>query len=228
MKLFAAATAALLLTACTTARPLPHRDPATSWDQANLKMADHGCPTAIFVAPSGTLTQCEAVEGTTSPASKLKYFTTANAAALYAVGKIYEHSHHYEYGGLVLKAPDGFVITQPHTQRHGTDVDLDEDPESYDFTIVATYHVHPCLKDVIPSVFSPQDLAGARTTNHPAYVLDECTGALHYWAPGDGYMNLEALLKLGVTPAELKRGGGIQLSAGKIVGHIKVDGVLLN
>jgi len=32
---------------------------AQSWDQANLKRHDIGCPTAIFVAPGGNLEQCE-------------------------------------------------------------------------------------------------------------------------------------------------------------------------
>lgn len=33
-------------------------DPAQSWDQANLKKDDHGCPTAVFIAPNGVLEQC--------------------------------------------------------------------------------------------------------------------------------------------------------------------------
>ena len=33
-------------------------NPDQSWDQANLKRGDHGCPTAIFVAPGGDLEQC--------------------------------------------------------------------------------------------------------------------------------------------------------------------------
>lgn len=31
---------------------------AQSWDQENLKRNDHGCPTAIFIAPEGNLVQC--------------------------------------------------------------------------------------------------------------------------------------------------------------------------
>lgn len=30
-----------------------------SWDQENLKRNDHGCPTAIFIAPDGNLIQCD-------------------------------------------------------------------------------------------------------------------------------------------------------------------------
>lgn len=33
--------------------------PAQSWDQENLKRDDHGCPTAIYVAPNGNLEQCQ-------------------------------------------------------------------------------------------------------------------------------------------------------------------------
>lgn len=37
---------------------LPHRPAGESWDQENLKKNDRGCPTAIFVAPGGTLVEC--------------------------------------------------------------------------------------------------------------------------------------------------------------------------
>lgn len=35
------------------------QQPAQSWDQENLKRSDHGCPTAIYVAPGGNLEQCD-------------------------------------------------------------------------------------------------------------------------------------------------------------------------
>ncbi len=201
--------------------------PSQSWDQANLKHHDSGCPTAIFVAPQGELVQCQLQEDKPAVSNDMvKYFPTMDMAALYVVGKIYEHSHYYEYGGVILKSLKGYLVGLPRTQHHGGDVSFDEDPESYDYPIVATYHVHPCLKNAFPSVFSPQDLSGARTAKTPGYVLDECTGALHYWAPGDGYLIPDELLKLGISPAELTL--GVQLSPGKIVGHIVVDGVGLN
>lgn len=37
---------------------LPPLIPSQSWDQENLKRNDHGCPTAIYVAPNGNLEQC--------------------------------------------------------------------------------------------------------------------------------------------------------------------------
>ena len=38
--------------------PEQHTPNAQSWDQENLKQTDHGCPSAIFIAPRGELTQC--------------------------------------------------------------------------------------------------------------------------------------------------------------------------
>lgn len=199
-----------------------------SWDQENLKKNDKGCPTAIFVAPNGNLTQCQLIDDArpATPGDKVQYFKTQDAAAIYVVGKIYEKSHYYEYGGVILKAPQGYAVSLPQTQHHGMDVNFSEDPESYDFPIVATYHVHPCLKNAYSSLFSPPDLSSTRTTNHPGYVLDECTGAVHYWAPGDGYLDGDAMLKLGVNPIQLMM--GVQLSPGKIVGKIVVDGIVIN
>ncbi len=228
MKKFLVAAFAALLCACSTALIThPAHLPSQSWDQENLKRNDHGCPTAIFVAPDGHLTQCEMANDTPATSSDgLKYFPTTDAAALYVVGVVYDRSHYYEYGGLILKAPKGYIAVSPSTQHHGMDVHFDEDPESYDYPIVASYHVHPCLKSAIPSVFSPQDLAGARATHTPAYVLDECTGKLHYWAPGDGYLSEDDMLKLGIPPSALLF--GLQVAAGRIVGQIVVDGVILN
>lgn len=166
----------------------------------------------------------------TPPATPLKdevkVFATMDEAAIYVSGKIYEKNHYYEYGGVIVKGPKGFMISLPTTQRHGTDVSFDDDPESFDFPIVATYHVHPCLTNVFPSVFSPQDLQSSRVTRTPGYVLDECTGAVHYWAPGDGYMDADAMLKLGVNPVALMQ--GVELSPGRIVGTIVVTGEVLN
>jgi hypothetical protein len=221
MKILAAALAALLC-ACST---LPHRPTSQSFDQANLKRSDHGCPTAVFVAPHGDLVPCQQ-QPPAAPKDDTKYFPSANAAAIYAVTKIYERSHYYEYGGVIGKAPKGYVIGSPVTQHHGMDVSFSEDPEDYAYPIAATYHVHPCIKNAYPEVFSPQDLAGSRAANHPAYVLDECTGAVHYWAPGDGYLDADALLKMGVPPIALFE--GVQLAAGKVVGTIAVDGARIN
>jgi hypothetical protein len=38
--------------------PNVRRNSSQSWDQENLKRNDHGCPTAVFIAPDGNLVQC--------------------------------------------------------------------------------------------------------------------------------------------------------------------------
>lgn len=210
------------------AATLPHRSQGQSWDQANLKAHDSGCPTAIFVAPGGDLKQCQLpAESDAQPKDDgIKYFKTADEAAIYIVSKIYERSHYYEFGGVILKTPKGYAADVPATQHHGTDVEFQVDPEAFNFPIVATYHVHPCLRYAFSSVFSPQDLASSRTTKTPGYVLDECTGYVHYWAAGDGYLDGDAMLKLGVNPIAIMQ--GVQLSPGRVIGKIPVDGVVLN
>jgi hypothetical protein len=211
----------LALGGCAT-----HRSPSQSWDQANLKRNDFGCPTAIFVAPDGNLKQCETEHSQPAGAKPSLAFNTANEAAVYATQLIYSVTRWYEYGGVIARRPDGkFVVSRPRTQYHGEDVSFSEDPEDYQYPIVATYHVHPCIKTAIPSVFSPQDLAGSRSANRPAYVADFCTGAVHYWAPGDGYSTVDELFKLGITPIMLAR--GVQLASGRIVGWFKVTGEVI-
>lgn len=215
-----------LLFGCATA---PHRPTSQSWDQERLKLNDHGCPSAIFVAPAGELVQCQLFEQTTPTPAKggeLQVFPTMDAAAVYVVTKIYARSHYYEFGGIIAKTPKGFVVSLPATQHRGMEVSFEDDPEAFEFPIVATYHVHPCLKNAFPSVFSPQDLSSSRITRTPGYVLDECTGLIHYWAPGDGYLDADAMLKLGVNPVALMQ--GVQLSPGRVLGKIDVDGVVLN
>lgn len=52
--------AQIALAACVTSSspPLPEHPAWASWDQENLKRDDRGCPTAIFIAPNGTLKEC--------------------------------------------------------------------------------------------------------------------------------------------------------------------------
>jgi hypothetical protein len=53
----------ILVLAWRVGHPPPESDgfwfAAQSWDQENLKRNDHGCPTAIFIAPHGNLEQCK-------------------------------------------------------------------------------------------------------------------------------------------------------------------------
>lgn len=147
---------------------------------------------------------------------------TANEAAVYALSMAYaQFPHYYEYGGVIVKMPSGkFNASKPTTDGHADNVEIDEDPDSYEseYPIVADYHTHPCLDGYVPGSFSPSDLHSMRSSNRPGYMLDECTGDIHYWAPGDGYDKPDD------KASPLMKFFGPQLSRGKIVGHIPVDG----
>jgi hypothetical protein len=129
--------------------------------------------------------------------------------------------HYYEYGGVVVRQPDGkFNASEPLGDYHADNMEIDEDPDGYDggFDVVADYHTHPCISGYAPGVFSPNDLRSMRIAKHGGYILDECTGDVHYWKPGDPYDKptdkLEALI-------------GAHIATGKVVGHIPVDGKVI-
>lgn len=146
---------------------------------------------------------------------------TAVEAAIYALKKAYdEHPHYYEYGGVVMQMPSGrFNSSTPRTEGNASGMNIVYDFMAYDgqYPIVADYHTHPCMDGYNPSLFSDTDLKSAREYRLPGYMLDECTGDVHLWAPGDPYY----------VPPELR--GDVmpnQYNAfGRIVGHIPVDGL---
>lgn len=149
---------------------------------------------------------------------------TANEAAVRTFQIVYnEHPHYYEYGGLIVLRPDGkYDSTQPESDHHVDNMDIDDDPLLVaPNKIVADYHTHPCVEGYIPGVFSGMDLHSMRSSNHGGYILDECTGEVHYWEPGMPYDEpKDDEEKIGVI-----MGGRHALTAkGKIVGRIVVDG----
>jgi hypothetical protein len=150
-------------------------------------------------------------------------FDTADAVAVAVMTDIYKnHPHYYEYGGVIQKLPSGkFTASEPTSDYHADNVDIDMDPFSYDgnWPIVADFHVHPCMKGYASGEFSPEDLHGMREIKIPGYILDECTGDVHIWDPLiDSSQFASIVLHMKGTPR------GPQLSAGRIVGNIKVDG----
>lgn len=156
----------------------------------------------------------DAAEGTNAG------FESANEAAVYALKSAYDkHPHYYEYGGIIVRTPNGkFGASRPMTEGHASDTEINEDNEAYEgsYPIVGDYHTHPCINGFVPGVFSPTDLKSARSYRLSTYILDECTGDVHYWEPGMPYDNTS------LEPEEVLM--GIQVAVGKIVGHIPVDG----
>lgn len=183
--------------------------PDQSWDQANLKKDDHGCPTAIFVAPGGNLTQCPPVvtqgeAGTTTyypggrdpgapdlPMFKPKGLATPEDAATLGLKLIAQKatSAYYEWGGAIGRDPvtGEFYLSPPVTSMHGDHVNLekaiDSIPDGYE--LVGSYHTHPCIPGHQTQVFSPGDLNGSIFNHETGFMGDFCTGLIHEFMPGD-------------------------------------------
>lgn len=142
---------------------------------------------------------------------------SATAAAVEIFTRLYGLTRSFEYGGVILKAEGGlYMASDPETQHNGIAVNFDEDGDGYPgYQVVADYHNHPCIYGAYTAKFSPTDIHNMRENKLPGYLLDMCTGDIHYWAPGDA-----------LDPPEF--GVDAVLASGKIVGHIKVDGVELH
>jgi hypothetical protein len=142
-------------------------------------------------------------------------FNTPTEAAIFAFIYIAHTSEYYEYGGQIVQLPDGkYAVSRPVTNYEGDHVAFSADPDDYEGKIVASYHTHPCLPfSHIPDHFSTDDLVGSRAFNRPIYMLDFCTGNVHYWAPGDP-------VEQGPVDTLIP----IELAVGKIVGHVEVSG----
>src|SRR6185312_10338083 len=159
-----------------------------SWDQANLKRRDSGCPTAIFVAPGGNLIQCQAEVSELLPVPQAyPKFDTPEAAAIAALAQIaLKRGGTYEWGGVIGKGEDGkYAFSRPHTDFEGDNVSIHRDLPP-DFELVAGYHTHPCLPGHEVEFFSPEDLTSV-IFGHEEMVFmgDFCTGNVHEFRLGD-------------------------------------------
>lgn len=162
---------------------------AQSWDQENLKRSDHGCPSAVYTAPDGNLVQCQQ-EFTIKIAPKLAppEFATIELAALAGFNAIAEEptSTYYEWGGLIMKMPNGmFAALGPNTDYAGDHVNTRGDDFGLNGEPAGSYHTHPCLPRHYSEYFSPPDLNEPLYFHRPAFMGDLCTGNVHEFKPGD-------------------------------------------
>lgn len=185
MKLVTIAVA-VALAGCAT-----HHDPRQSWDQANLKRNDKGCPTAIYIAPEGNLVQCQMTRqvvpepAVPAPEPSPTLFNSMEEAAVHAEQLSYNATSAYELGGVITEVNGKFAIGLPRTDFSGDSLSqIDMDPIHYHGTIVANYHTHPCLPHTHdPSVFSPEDLRSDRSYKSIGFVANFCTGKVMKYDP---------------------------------------------
>lgn len=207
--------------------------PPQSWDQANLKKGDSGCPTAVFhndstgvqVICPPVVTQGEAgtttyyPDGGVEPSIALltmeihkepKGYPTIEAAAVAALAAIAAKptSYYYEWGGsLARNVKTGeFFYSPANTTMHGDHVHLDEPEDNPGFEYVGAYHTHPCLPHHEIEYFSPGDMAETLYMHTAAFMGSFCSGQVHEFLPGDK------------PDAEFVEKAGQWLTKGRIVG----------
>lgn len=194
----------------------PAHDPSQSWDQANLKRYDHGCPTSVFIAPDGNLVQCQ-VEfvskffGTAVLAPP--EFDTVEEAAIAGFKAIAAKptAPFYEWGGIIVQAKNGkFSALPANTSFSGDSVGIHVSGFGLNSTPVAGYHTHPCIPEHDVEYFSAEDLLGPLFYHMAAFMGDFCTGNVHEFKVGD---------KQDVEHPENDAGQTAFLTKGRIVGQ---------
>lgn len=210
MKRFLVAAFAALLCACAT-----EHTSAQSWDQENLKRNDHGCPTAIFIAPAGELIQCQPAApepaADAEPAhSILPGFPTIEEAAIDGLKSISQKStaNYYEWGGTIIKAANGYVPVVMGTNYAAQHVHIDDVPGA---ETVGTFHTHVCNSRFAHEYFSPADLGEPYFQHRSTFMGDMCTGLVHRAKSGE---------KLDV---EQINGDGPWSTTGTIVGRFTTE-----
>lgn len=196
-----------------------------SWDQANLKRNDHGCPTAVFVAPNGDLVQCQTkLDGTTPvtdpnilaqiekyrphSSSEWHRFKTLDAAGLYAADRLEKCSHYYECSTLIVVDPEGkFAVGPAHTDYASDHVMVTKSGVPSDWPVAAAVHTHPCVPNHFTGLFSIEDVMGAISSRTVSFMVDMCRGDVHKFTPG--------LDKPDVVEAQ-----GAWMTPGRVIGHV--------
>lgn len=145
---------------------------------------------------------------------KLAAYDTLEEAGVHAIERAYKCSHVYECGGPIAKRPDGKFVVGPVLSDEQSDHTTVSHAVPYPFELAADYHTHPCLPDTHEiAVFSPTDLIGSLSTKTVAFMGDLCTGEVHEFDPATDKPN-DVMIP----------GADVYTSAGRVVGHITVDG----
>lgn len=137
-------------------------------------------------------------------------FNKMDDAGMYAAARLERCSHYYECSGFIVVDPKGkFAVSPVRTDYESDNVRVEDDMAPSDWKVVADFHSHPCIKHHYTGLFSREDMIGALSSRHTAYMVDMCTGDVHKFIPG--------LSRVDVTPVD---DGSEYLSPGNIIGHV--------
>jgi hypothetical protein len=139
-------------------------------------------------------------------------FPTLEEAAIAGFKAVAQHPNalHYEWGGIIVKAANGFIALPANTSFEGSHVHI----QGYELppgVQVATYHTHPCLQEFLTEYFSPADLTDAVFFHAVVFMGDFCKGLAHEFIPGDK------------PDAEPVGGNGMYLTKGRIIGKFTTE-----
>ena len=125
----------------------------------------------------------------------------------------------WEYGGIIVMHDGQYQYTTPKTTEHIDAVTIDVPylllPGD---TLAGVYHSHPCYKGYLSGYYSYPDLFQAFFFKVPSFILDECTGDVHEFAPSvdDPHATGRVLSVESNTCKPIN----IHLPSGRIVGNI--------
>lgn len=130
----------------------------------------------------------------------------------------------YEYSGFIILRDGVYQYTMfPHTDGHPDRVSYDIAAHlSASDTLVGIYHSHPCYSDTyFVQYFSTADLLGAKAMGVPAFLLNNCTGAVHEFD-----WRVDRVRSTGATVDVRLADGSLRtyhLPAGRLIGYIGIE-----
>jgi hypothetical protein len=128
---------------------------------------------------------------TMNPALYPEVYGSMDQAAIAGLQHAYEHSMHYEYGGIIVETDKHkFRVAIPDTNWSGDRVSLAYEVEWPGYTAVGDYHTHPCMPfSHYPGVLSPPDTRSNDKGNLIGYMGDMCSGEVRRYTPGVSAMD---------------------------------------
>lgn len=131
-------------------------------------------PSPILKAKERTLTQLD-----------MGKYDSLIEAAIAAEQVAYDSGYDVEWGGIILKTPEGkyrFALPNSDHKSDGVAINWFYPPEG--FAIAGEYHTHPCLPySHVPEAFSIPDAASALYNHLPTFIANLCLGEVREFDP---------------------------------------------
>lgn len=112
-------------------------------------------------------------------------FDSLVEAATAAEKVAYDSGYDVEWGGIILKTPEGkyrFALPNSDHKPDGVAINWFYPPKG--FVIAGEYHTHPCLPySHVPEAFSIPDAASALYTQLPTFIANLCLGEVREFDP---------------------------------------------